>query len=161
LAQIRKLDTFLSIQRKNHSILKDILSEIPEITFRRVPDQAGDSCTFLSWFLPTEALTKAVIAEMKLQNILAGNFYWYDNNWHYIRKWAHLKNADALNTLSNAQHDALIALQEKDFSASDNIMQRCISTSISLMWTEEQLKEKGEKIKAVIQKVLSLQEVTV
>ncbi len=161
LAQIKKLDTFLSIQRKNHSILKNIFLEIPEITFRRIPDEAGDSCTFLSWFLPTEVLAKAVVAEMKLQNILAGSFYWYDNNWHYIRKWAHLKNAAAINTLSNVQREALMALQEKDFSVSDSIMQCCVSTSISLLWTEEQVKEKGEKIKAVIQKVLNQEKVTV
>ena len=33
-------------------------------------------------------------------------------------------------------------------------MSRCISTAISLTWTEEQIKEKGEKIKGVIKKVL-------
>ena len=42
----------------------------------------------------------------------------------------------------------------KDFSASDAIMSRCICTAISLTWTEEQLKEKGEKIAAVVKKVL-------
>ena len=36
LAQIKKLDNFLSIQRKNNKAFRDILSTIPEITFRRV-----------------------------------------------------------------------------------------------------------------------------
>ena len=39
--------------------------------------------------------------------------------------------------------------------ASDRIISRCISTSIGLLWTEEQTKEKGEKIVAAIKKVLS------
>jgi 8-amino-3,8-dideoxy-alpha-D-manno-octulosonate transaminase len=34
-------------------------------------------------------------------------------------------------------------------------MSRCISTAISLLWTEEQIKEKGEKMVAVIKKVLA------
>jgi len=34
-------------------------------------------------------------------------------------------------------------------------MSRCISTSISLLWTEEQIREKGEKITAVVKNVLS------
>ncbi len=34
-------------------------------------------------------------------------------------------------------------------------MSRCISTSIGLLWTEEQTHEKGEKIVAAIKKVLS------
>ena len=80
LAQIKRLDEFLAIQRRNHSSLKNILSQLPEISFRKIPDPAGDSCTFLSWFLPTEEVTRAVVDEMKTQNVLAGNFYWYDNN---------------------------------------------------------------------------------
>jgi 8-amino-3,8-dideoxy-alpha-D-manno-octulosonate transaminase len=65
------------------------LQQIPEISFRVIPDEDGDSRTFLSWFLPTEELARAAVAEMKTQGILAGNFYWFDNNWHYIRKWDH------------------------------------------------------------------------
>jgi 8-amino-3,8-dideoxy-alpha-D-manno-octulosonate transaminase len=42
--------------------------------------------------LPTESITRSV-AELKAQNSLPGNFYWFDNNWHYIRKWDHLKTA--------------------------------------------------------------------
>lgn len=155
LAQIRKLDTFLSLQRKNNKALRAYLESIPEVSFRKVPDEAGDSCSFLSWFLPTEALTKAVIAEMKEQGILAGNFYWYANNWHYISKWDHLKNATTLNRLSDVQQNALLKLKNTSFAASDAVMSRCISTAISLLWTEEQIKEKGEKMVAVIKKVLA------
>lgn len=155
LAQIRKLDTFLSVQRKNNKALRVYLEAIPEISFRKVPDEAGDSCSFLSWFLPTEALTKAVVAELKEQGILAGNFYWYANNWHYISKWDHLKTAASLNKLSTQQEQVLLQLQTTQFPASDAIMSRCISTAISLLWTDEQIKEKGEKMAAAIRKVLS------
>ena len=154
LAQMRKLDQFLAIQKKNHQHLKNILSQIPEISFRVIPDPNGDSCTFISWFLPTEALTRSVISEMKEQNILPGNFYWYDNNWHYIRKWDHLKHAGTLNHLHDSQKQGLLKLQQKSFAASDSIMSRCISTAISLLWTEEQIDEKGRKMVAAIKKIL-------
>jgi 8-amino-3,8-dideoxy-alpha-D-manno-octulosonate transaminase len=160
LAQIRKLDKFLAIQKKNQTELKSILSQLPEVSFRRIPDPAGDSCTFLSWFLPTEEITRAVVSELKAQGILAGNFYWFDNNWHYIRKWDHLKQNITLNALSEAQHAAVLKHANKDFSASDAVMSRCISTAIGLLWTDEQIKEKGEKIVAVIKKVLSEMSVT-
>jgi 8-amino-3,8-dideoxy-alpha-D-manno-octulosonate transaminase len=161
LAQIRRLDEFLSIQRRNHSLLKNILSPVREISFRKIPDPAGDSCTFLTWFLPTEEITKKVVSELKAQNILAGNFYWYDNNWHYVRKWDHLKNNIALNALSDAQQSALKQLPSQKFSASDAIMSRCISSAISLLWTEEQIREKGDKITSAIRKVLSDQAVSI
>jgi len=160
LAQIRKLDKFLAIQKKNHGQLKTILSTLPEITFRQIPDPAGDSCTFLSWFLPTEALTRSLVTELKEQGILGGNFYWFDNNWHYYRKWTHLHQAASLNRLPEAQQAALKKLSPDAFPASDRIIGRCISTAISLAWTEEQAKEKGEKIVAAVRKVLSREKAT-
>jgi 8-amino-3,8-dideoxy-alpha-D-manno-octulosonate transaminase len=159
LAQIKKLPQFLAIQRNNHAQLKSILEKVPAVSFRSIPDPAGDSCTFLSWFLPTENITRAVVAEMKAQGILAGNFYWFDNNWHYIRKWHHLKNGAALNALNTAQQAALQKIQSQNFAASDAVMSRCISTSISLLWTPEQIAEKGAKMVAAIEKVLQQQAV--
>ena len=161
LAQIRRLNEFLEIQKRHHAQLKNILSQVPEVSFRRLPDPAGDSCTFLSWFLPTEEIAKAVVNEMKAQNILAGSFYWYDNNWHYIRKWDHLKTNASLHSLSDAQQLAVRKLQSQDFTASDAVMKRCISTAISLLWTEEQIKEKGERIVNAIKKILKEQKVSI
>ena len=154
LAQIRRLDQFLKIQKQNHLQLKNILSQVPGISFRKIPDPAGDSCTFLSWFLPTEEITRAVVNEFRAQNILAGNFYWYDNNWHYIRKWDHLKSSSSLSPLNDPQQQVLKKLQSQDLSESDAIMSRCISTSISLLWTPDQVKEKGEKMMSVIKKLM-------
>jgi 8-amino-3,8-dideoxy-alpha-D-manno-octulosonate transaminase len=154
LAQIHKLDNFLAIQKKNNQILRSYLEQIPGIQFRKVPDPAGDSYSFLSWFLPTQAATEKVIEAMKAEGILAGNFYWFANNWHYIRKWDHLKHAKSLYALSTAQQNALINLQTTNFAKSDAVMSRCISTAISLLWTEEQVHEKGAKCLQVIQAAL-------
>lgn len=155
LAQVKRVDEFLAINRRNHALLKSFLETIPEIRFRSVPDLEGDSCTFLSWFLPTEELTRTVMVEMKIQNIAGGNFYWYDNNWHYIRKWSHLKQAASLYPLHEAQREGLKKLATQNFAASDAVMSRCVSTLISLLWTEEQIKEKGERMATVIRRVLA------
>lgn len=160
LAQIRKLGNFLAIQRRNHKALKDILSSVPEISFRRIPDEAGDSCTFLSWFLPSAEIAFQVVKELRAEGILPGNFYWFDNNWHYIRKWDHLKNAATLNSLHPELKEAIIHHAGKDFSASDAVMSRCISTLISLLWTEEQIAEKGALLVKAVKKVLSEHTVT-
>jgi 8-amino-3,8-dideoxy-alpha-D-manno-octulosonate transaminase len=155
LAQIKKLLDFLDIQRRNHTVLKNMLAEIPEISFRSIPDPQGDSCTFLSWFLPDQEMAVRVVNIMKEENILAGNFYWFDNNWHYIRKWDHLKNGITLNALSPDHKAAVMFQANKDFSASDAIMSRCISTAISLSWTEDQVKEKGKKLVGAVLKGLN------
>ena len=154
LAQIKKLDQFLSIQRKNHGILKNILSAIPGISFREIPDEQGDSCTFLSWFLPTEEATKKTVEILKNENVLAGNFYWFINNWHYHKKWDHLKKGHSLYPLNDAQNQALSDLQAKDFSNSDSILSCCISTAISLGWKESDIITKGEKIVAAAKRAM-------
>ena len=154
LAQVKRVDEFLAIQKKNYTTLKNILSQVPEISFRSVPDADGDSCTFISWFLPTEEITRNVVNELKALGIAAGNFYWYDNNWHYVKKWHHLKNATSLNRLHEDQKTALQKLTLQDFSASDAVMSRCISTAISLLWNPQQIMEKGEKIVAVVKEAL-------
>ena len=155
LAQIRKLDQFLIIQKKNQSILKSYLEKVPGIEFRTVPDPAGDSGSFLSWFLPTQAAADKVIAAFKEAGILPGNFYWYANNWHYIKKWMHLKNVQSLNRLNAEQQAGLEKLNITSFEKSDAIMSRCISTAMSLTWTEEQVHEKGALFSTVLLKALS------
>jgi 8-amino-3,8-dideoxy-alpha-D-manno-octulosonate transaminase len=97
---------------------------------------------------------REVVTELKARNILAGNFYWFDNNWHYIRKWDHLKNAATLASLSPELKEKVIAEATKDFSASDAILNRCISTAISLSWTEEQVKTKADQLVEVVRLVL-------
>ena len=155
LAQFRKLDTFLSIQKKNHQVLHAELSKIPGLKFRTIPDPAGDSHTFLSWFMPSRELTEAVVVELKAKEIFAGNFYWFEHNWHYIRKWDHLKSEKMLNRLTAGQSAALKKLDTQDFSKSDSVMGCCISTAIGLSWTDEQLRDKTSRLAAAIKKVMA------
>ena len=155
LAQIKKLDQFLALQKKNNQILRSYLEKVPGITFRTIPDPAGDSYSFLTWFLPSQAATEKVIEALKQASLLAGNFYWFANNWHYIRKWDHLKNVQSLSSLHETQQKALAALNTKSFEKSDAIMSRCISTAISLTWSETQVHEKGAAMLKVIEKAIS------
>jgi 8-amino-3,8-dideoxy-alpha-D-manno-octulosonate transaminase len=91
---------------------------------------------------------------MKEKGILAGSFYWYDNNWHYIRRWDHLKKGLTMGALHPEHRQAVLFHANKDFSASDRVMGRCISTAISLLWTEDQIRAKGEQMKAAILEVM-------
>lgn len=154
LAQIRRLPEFLDTQKKNHTALKSYLAEIPGIEFRRVPDPSGDSHSFISWFLPSAEQTHRAVEALREAGLLPGNFYWYNNNWHYIRKWDHLKKAITLNRLSPEMQSRLEAETNKDFSASDAIMSRCVSTSVSLLWTDEQIREKGTRMRDVIRQAI-------
>ncbi len=158
LAQIRRLSEFLEIQRRNHAIIREALKDVPGISFRVIPDAAGDTGSFLSFFLPTEKMTRAAIAELQAAGI-AGNFYWYDNNWHYIRKWQHLQNGSWMYRLPEEQKKQVMHYTNLAFPISDAIMSRCISSSISLLWSEEQTRERGAKMAEILKKVIAAENV--
>lgn len=154
LGQIKKLDQILALQRKNNAIIKAALEGIEGVTFRRIPDPDGDNASFLSFFLPSEDLARKAHAAL-LANGLGGNFYWYDNNWHYIKKWDHLKNTTSLFPLNPGLVEAVKAFDFNQFGQSDAIMGRTISSLINLNWTEEQAQQRAEAMAKTIKKVLS------
>ncbi len=45
-------------------------------------------------------------------------FHYYDNNWHYIRKWEHLTTQKSLFPLSQEVKDGLSYLTDKTFEKS-------------------------------------------
>lgn len=153
LAQIRKIDDFISIQRKNKKILKDALSQIPEVSFRRIPDEDGDSATFLSFFMPTADLTNKVVDAFKEYGIDA---YWnyYNNNWHYVRKWEHFANLKSLFPISDHIKSGMQDLKNMEFPKSDNYISRNISCLIKLSWTEEEVNNRASKMVQAIKSVL-------
>jgi 8-amino-3,8-dideoxy-alpha-D-manno-octulosonate transaminase len=95
LAQLRKLDRLiLSRQRDNKARLREALSRIDRITFREVPDPAGDTATFLTFHLPDRDKTRAF--NKALADDGASAIYWYENPWHYYEQWEHLLGGRSL-----------------------------------------------------------------
>ena len=153
LGQIKKLDQILAIQKKNNTIVREALAKVDGVTFRRIPDPDGDNYSFLSFFLPTEEITRKA-HKVLLENGLGGNFYWYDNNWHYIKKWDHLKNVTSLYPIAPALKESIQNFDFGKFQASDAVMGRTISSLINLNWTEDQAVERAQNMADTIQSVL-------
>jgi 8-amino-3,8-dideoxy-alpha-D-manno-octulosonate transaminase len=57
--------------------------------------------------------------------------------------------------MNDAQKTAMLKLSDASFEASDAIMSKCISTAISLVWTEAQIHEKGAKCLVALKEALS------
>lgn len=150
LAQIRRLPEFLAIQKKNYTILRDALSVIPEVTFRTVPEGGEESYAFLNFFLPDLEIARKTMNTFKSSGIDVC-FHYYDNNWHYVRKWQHLKDLKSLNPLSKELKDGLQYLKSKEFPQSDDYIGRNISCLIKMSWTEKDLRERASNmVKAVL-----------
>ncbi|MCP3873970.1 MAG: DegT/DnrJ/EryC1/StrS family aminotransferase [Desulfobacteraceae bacterium] len=144
LAQLNKLDQIIETQRNNKYAIKDAMADIPDVSFRYIPDAKGDSATFLSFFLPTQDRTKQVAENLAENGV--GCPYWYDNNWHYYKKWNHLKQMKRSAKLAFELADNLPDYQNLELPESDNIMKRTLSMQIMLSWTKEDIENRIQSI---------------
>ena len=153
LAQVRRLKDFVAIQKKNYTILREALATIPEVTFRTVPEGGEESYAFLSFFLPNLETTRKTSAAFKEKGVDVC-FHYYDNNWHYIRKWDHLKDIKTLYPVSKEVKDGLAYLKDKTFEKSDHFIGRNISCLIKLSWTEEETRQRAKLMVEAIKQSL-------
>ncbi len=152
LAQLRKLDFILEKQRAHKKAIKDALAAFPEIGFRTLPDPEGDSATFLSFFLPDEAKARETAKSLGEAGV-DGCFYWFDNNWHYLRQWHHLKKFRSVARLPVQLFDHCPDYEKIEVPKSDGIMGRTLSMLIKLSWTPEELSRRIEKMADVFKKM--------
>jgi 8-amino-3,8-dideoxy-alpha-D-manno-octulosonate transaminase len=153
LAQIDRLDEFIAIQKRNYSILRNALEPIEGVSFRKVPEGGVENYSFLSFFLPSEAITKATHAALGAEGVDAC-FYWYGNNWHYYKKWDHLRNLKSLGPVARELAEGLPDYPEAHFKQSDHWMGRTISCLIKLGWGEEEMSKRAALMAATIKKQL-------
>lgn len=149
LAQLRKLDRMLKIQRAHKKEIKAALGRIPGLEFRKIPDEEGDSATFLSFLLPDETIAAKVSGELAAAGV-DGCFYWYHNNWHYIRQWDHILGLKSAAPLPLTLFETRPDYENLDLAQSDSIMSRTISMLIKLSWTQDDIARRIDKMSAVL-----------
>jgi 8-amino-3,8-dideoxy-alpha-D-manno-octulosonate transaminase len=152
LAQFRRIDEFLALQKKHYKILRGALEPLDGVTFRSVPEGGEESYAFLNFFLEDLETARAVNQAFKA-NGLDVCFHYYDNNWHYIRKWDHLKMKKSLYPLSPEIQSGLDALKEKNFAKSDHYIGRNLSCLVKLSWSEEEVAQRAKTMANCIQSV--------
>jgi 8-amino-3,8-dideoxy-alpha-D-manno-octulosonate transaminase len=153
LAQLRKLDWILETQRRNKAALKSAMQAISGITFRQLPDPDGDSATFLSFFMPDVETARKAVKALAAAGV-DGCFHWFDNNWHYIRKWNHLHAMKAAARLPVQMLPDCPDYSGIAMPGSDAIMQRAISMQIKLGWTEAQLQQRADATLKVLKSIV-------
>ena len=149
VAQLARLDHILEVQRRHKAILKDGLAGLRGLEFRALPDPAGDSATFLSLLLPSENEARHAARALAEAGI-DGCFYWYDNNWHYHRKWDHIKTFASPGRLAIDRFGYGTDLTKVGLPQSDALMSRTISMLIKLRWTPEQVRDRLARMKSAL-----------
>ncbi|MDY0132510.1 MAG: DegT/DnrJ/EryC1/StrS family aminotransferase [Desulforegulaceae bacterium] len=143
VAQLERFDEIISIQRKNKQILKNELKDLKNIELRQIIDEKGDNGGFLSFFTEDENAARKILENLN-KNKADGTFYWYDNNWHYLRKWDHFKEKVSLY---KTEFSEFFNPETINIKKSDEIMKRTLSMLIKLSWTEEEMEKRVEALK--------------
>ncbi len=153
LAQMRKINTIRDIKRSNKAAIKAKLSKVEGVTFRYMPDEEGDSGTFLNFFLPTQELAQQVMNQFAADG-LAGFNYWFTNMYHFINQWDHIKKLSAPAKLVIHALGAPQDYHNLDLPKTQNVVGRLISLGIKANWSVEESEAFADKMVASIQKVL-------
>ena len=151
VAQLRKLDVILEKQRAAKARIVAMLADFPEIALREIPDPAGDTATFLSFLMPDEGRARQTAKQLAAAGV-DGCFYWYDNNWHYIRQWPHIRQLKSAARLPIHLQENIPDYESLDLRRSDAIMGRTISMLIKLGWSDAELETRIEKMAQVLKR---------
>ncbi len=154
LAQLRKLDLILEKQRSHKKVIKEALKSIPQVSFREIPDENGDTATFLTYFMPTASAARETVQGLAQAGI-GGCFYWYDNKWHYIRKWDHFKALKSAAKLPIQLLDNLPDYEKIELPQSDEILSRAVCMLIPLSLTPGAIQQRAETTVDIVQKSIS------
>jgi 8-amino-3,8-dideoxy-alpha-D-manno-octulosonate transaminase len=150
LAQLRKLDKLIAEQKKNKQAIKDVLAQVKGVKFRKIPDPAGDTATFLAFNLPDETKAGKFQKAMAAEGVDAVIFK--KNAWHYVPNWEHFLAKSTANSKKYPFADPInrgkVKYDRKSIPQAEDILGRTLVMGISVKMPKERFK----KIKTAIEK---------
>lgn len=150
LAQLRKINKILEIQKNNANQIKTLLAKYTDIKLRTILSDESDTATFINFLLPNEKIARIVAKDLNT-NGADDTFYWYDNNWHYIKHWDHIKNLNYPMDIAQKHLNNLPDYNNLKLTQSDDIISRTISMQVKLSWSQADIDKRIATIDQVLQ----------
>ncbi len=141
LAQLRKLDSFIELQRKNRDLISQALREVPNLNFRAMADPAGDTATFLGFNFPDEKM--AQIFQRALGREGVDTVCFKNNLWHYVPNWEHFLARSTASSkkypFTDPAYGAEVQYRREDIPQAEAILGRTLFMAIPLKLSDERL----------------------
>jgi 8-amino-3,8-dideoxy-alpha-D-manno-octulosonate transaminase len=153
LAQMRKLESIRTAKRSNKAFLRESVEDLPGLAFRRIPDPAGDSGTFLNLLLPDTETAQRAVEALRAAGVPGVN-YWFTNMYHFINQWDHVKNLAAAAPLAIHALGAPQDYHALELPRAQDIIGRLISVGIGAAWNREQTERVADDLRAVLAPIL-------
>lgn len=162
LAQLRKTDYIVTQLRKNKGLLKEMLSGVPGLGFRKINDPAGEIATILTLQFADAATAEAFSRELDTQPV-------YHSGWHVYTHMEQLlgqKMPSQINCPFSCPHSATgVDYRRGMLPKTEDILKRSVSIGIgvidkgngaafgiNILSTEEEILQTGERLLAILKK---------
>lgn len=97
LVQIKRLKNLIKTMKALKSRLKNGISSINTLSFRKENDKDGDTAVCLIFFLPEASITQTVVTALKAENVGASVLFEPNvSNWHVYANWKHIIDQNTL-----------------------------------------------------------------
>ena len=119
---------------------------MPGVSLRQLPDEAGDSATFLAWFHESPEATERFAGLLAEEGVPA--IPWGKNTWHAYPHWEHLHAGASLakGGWPFARPEGRAEYDPAELPRTEGILSRCLSWQIMLGWDEAKLKQMTEAV---------------
>ncbi|WP_227698978.1 DegT/DnrJ/EryC1/StrS family aminotransferase [Spirosoma radiotolerans] len=151
LVQTRRVPEIIRNNNAHKRQLMAALGQVPGVSFARIPDENGDSATFLNLLMPDTDTAQRVVAEMNAAGI-GGFNYWFTNMYHFINQWDHIKQMRTAAALPIEKFGAPQDYNNLAIPNAQATIGRLISFGIRATWTSDEVAALATNIEAAIRK---------
>lgn len=151
LVQTRRVPEIIQNNNRHKKQLMSTLSQVPGVSFARIPDSDGDSATFLNLLLPDTETAGRFVAELNAAGV-GGFNYWFTNMYHFINQWNHLKDMKTAAALPIEKFGAPQDYHNLDIPNAQAVVGRLVSFGIRATWTSEEVAALAKNIEAAARK---------
>jgi 8-amino-3,8-dideoxy-alpha-D-manno-octulosonate transaminase len=151
LVQTRRVPEIIQNNNRHKKQLMSTLSQVPGVSFARIPDADGDSATFLNLLLPDTETAGRFVAELNAAGV-GGFNYWFTNMYHFINQWNHLKDMKTAAALPIEKFGAPQDYHNLDIPNAQAVVGRLVSFGIRATWTSEEVAALAKNIEAAARK---------
>lgn len=141
IAQLKKLRRIVDTNRRNKGLIKSILKQSDNITFRRITDEAGELADTLIFNFNKKESAETMVRLLSESGLGTKNIP-DANNWHFAKNWHQVWSG---NTIYKNSYQSI-------WKKTDELLSRSIALPIMVNWDETFCNEYADKVLTIISK---------
>jgi dTDP-4-amino-4,6-dideoxygalactose transaminase len=131
LAQLAKLPYIRQHLHANKRIIKSLLSDLPGLQFRELPDQEGEAATLLTLILPTAEIARQVAQDLDAKVLAEAGWHVYNNMEPILEKRLPIERGCPFNCPETYDQD--VRYEQGMLPQTDDLLARAVNIGIGMV----------------------------